>query len=117
MWKLVRKAVAVAFSAACIRCSFPFFMRTGMLFCMQIKMEPLPGPFKADNTYCHFMKMARRKKFAIVRSKVEVLAAALSKLGPEQSCDLDNAGMRLALDVVSLVRCPDTSWWITYRMS
>ena len=39
----------------------------------------------------------------MVLEKARSLANSLIKIGPEQSIDVDNAGMRLALDVVALV--------------
>ena len=39
----------------------------------------------------------------MVRQKVEILADSIEKIGPERSIDMDDAGMRLALDVVSSV--------------
>ena len=45
----------------------------------------------------------------MVRSKASALVESLSHIGPEQSVDLDNAGMRLALDVVALVMPPSVS--------
>ena len=50
----------------------------------------------------------------MVRSKALALADTLSHTGPEQSVDLDNAGMRLALDVVALVM-PRTSLRLLIR--
>ncbi len=44
-----------------------------------------------------------REKFPLVRDKCISLVKSLQKLGPEASIDMDNAGMRLALDVVALV--------------
>lgn len=44
-----------------------------------------------------------RDKFPMVLEKASLLTSALLKVGPEQSIDVDNAGMRLALDVVALV--------------
>ncbi len=40
----------------------------------------------------------------MVLEKANHLTSALLEIGPEQSIDVDNAGMRLALDVVALVR-------------
>lgn len=48
--------------------------------------------------------MTNREKFPMVLEKAKFLTSALLKIGPEQSIDVDNAGMRLALDVVALVR-------------
>ena len=39
----------------------------------------------------------------MVRQKVGTLAEYLRKAGPERSIDMDEAGMRLALDIVALV--------------
>ena len=44
-----------------------------------------------------------REKFDIVRRKTEDLAAALARLDATQAVDMDEAGMRLTLDVVGLV--------------
>lgn len=48
--------------------------------------------------------LLRRQKFLTVRKKCTSLVVGLEKMGPEASIDMDNAGMRLALDVVALVR-------------
>lgn len=42
----------------------------------------------------------------MVRHKVELLTDFLTRCGPERSIDVDDAGMRLALDVVSSVSSP-----------
>ena len=44
-----------------------------------------------------------RSKFDIVRQKTLDLAAAMSKINPKTAIDIDDAGMRLTLDVVGLV--------------
>ena len=48
--------------------------------------------------------VTNREKFPMVLEKVNLLTSALLEIGPEQSIDMDNAGMRLALDVVALVK-------------
>ena len=39
----------------------------------------------------------------MVRQKIDTLAEYLRRAGPEKSIDMDEAGMRLALDIVALV--------------
>ena len=39
----------------------------------------------------------------MVCEKVETIAKVIERCGPERSIDMDNIGMRLALDVVALV--------------
>jgi hypothetical protein len=39
----------------------------------------------------------------MVRDKCKSLVEALKHIGPERSVDIDNAGMRYALDIVALV--------------
>lgn len=95
MWKIVRKAVAVAFSAACIRWHVHQCHMACVLHVQPAAVIMTPG-MRVSNISC-------RQKFAMVRGKVQALAEALAGVGPEQSIDLDNVGMRLALDVVSLV--------------
>ena len=56
-----------------------------------------------------------RQKFPMVRHKVGTLAGYLRKAGPERSIDMDEAGMRLALDIVALVGFLMTAGSSTYK--
>ena len=62
-----------------------------------------------NGSYVCLAPVPCRQKFEMVRSKALALVGSLSQVGPEQSVDLDNAGMRLALDVVALVMPPIVS--------
>ena len=46
----------------------------------------------------------RRQKFEIVRQKSQELITAIGQIDPSMAIDMDDAGMRLTLDVVGLVR-------------
>ena len=61
--------------------------------------------------------MSCRQKFPMVRHKVGTLAGYLRKAGPERSIDMDEAGMRLALDIVALVGLLTTAGSSTYKFN
>ena len=60
------------------------------------------------------MKILLRHKFPMVCQKVETMARSIMRSGPERTIDMDDVGMRLALDVVAVVSSFQASRHVVY---
>lgn len=60
---------------------------------------------------CAFVLQNIKKKFPLVLGRINQLIGRLESLGPQASIDVDQAALRVTLDVIGLVRDGGRGWW------
>lgn len=104
-WKAVRKAVAVSFSMQVRASQRAAAASSGR---GSNSRALLASRLRCSLTPCAVLARLRselqniRKKFPLVRSRINQLVDRLAALGPDASVDVDQAALRVTLDIIGL---------------